>query len=119
MTKFIPPEIWKWHTVLVGIIPEVQIQKFECLADSFIFILMKTKHPVHIMVFEMVSGDSDVMLPFIFQNCLRLNTGQHKVPEGGNVALYQEGGCWKTLSGNKTLHQAIQAGELFAMRKFL
>ena len=37
-------------------------------------ILMKTKHPVHIMVFGVVSSDGDIMPPFIFPHGLKLNT---------------------------------------------
>ena len=36
-------------------------------------IVMKTKHPVHIMVFGVVSCDGDVMPPFIFLHGLNLN----------------------------------------------
>ena len=34
---------------------------------------MKTKHPVSIMVFGIVTSDGDVMLPFIFSRGLSLN----------------------------------------------
>ena len=40
---------------------------FGCQAeDRFVFILMKTKHSVHIIVFGMVTNDGDAMAPFIF-----------------------------------------------------
>ena len=38
-----------------------------------IIILMKIKYPVHIMVFQMVTCDSDIKAPFIFSQGLRLN----------------------------------------------
>ena len=41
---------------------------------KFIIMLIKTKNPVHIMVFRMVASDGDVMSPFIFPHSLRLNT---------------------------------------------
>ena len=43
-------------------------------ADWFIFILMKTKHIVHIKIFGVVTGDIDVIPPFIFLHGLRLKT---------------------------------------------
>ena len=36
------------------------------LSSQDISILMKTKHPVHIMGFRMVTNNGDIMLPFIF-----------------------------------------------------
>ena len=35
---------------------------------------MKTEHPVHIIVFRVVTSDDDVIPPFIFLLDLRLNT---------------------------------------------
>ena len=50
MSQFTRPEIWKRHAVLVGIYED--FGEFGCqFEDRFLFILMKTKHPVHIMVF--------------------------------------------------------------------
>ena len=39
---------------------------FHRRCDRFIWILMKTKHPVHIMVFGMVTSNVDIMPPFMF-----------------------------------------------------
>ena len=47
---------------------------FECESDDrIIFILIKTKHSVHIMVFGVVTNDSDLMIPLFFPRGLRLN----------------------------------------------
>ena len=43
------------------------------LSTQDVRILMKSKHPVHIMVFGVVTGNSDIMPPFIFLHGLRLN----------------------------------------------
>ena len=55
--------------------------------------LIKTKHPIHSMVFGVVTGNGDVMLSFIFPHDLRLKL----MLEGGSTALDQDGCCWKTL----------------------
>ena len=39
----------------------------------FVFILMKTQHPVYIIVFGVVIGDGDAMPPSIFSHGIRLN----------------------------------------------
>ena len=41
--------------------------------DRFIFILMKTKHSVHIMVFELFTSNGDVMPPFTIPHRTRFN----------------------------------------------
>lgn len=52
-------------------------------------------------VFGVITSDVDVMPPFVFSEpqTQTQHRGLHQVPRGG-------GGCWKTLSGNRTLHQA-------------
>ena len=47
---------------------------------------MKTKHPVEIMVFRVVTCVDDVVFPFIFPHWLRLE-GLHKMPGGGSAGL--------------------------------
>ena len=48
---------------------------FGCQSKGrFIFMFMKTKHPVHIMVLEMVTSNGDVMPPFVSQHGFWLNT---------------------------------------------
>ena len=37
-------------------------------------IMMKSKHPIHIMMFKVVTSNGDVMPSFIFPHALRLNT---------------------------------------------
>ena len=44
------------------------------LSPQDVLIGMKTKHPAHIMVFQVVTNDGNIMSPFIFQYGLRLNT---------------------------------------------
>ena len=64
------PEIRKRHAVLFGIHGRSADTKFSVFGyqseDRFIFLLMKTKHPVHIIMFGVVTSDSDVILSFIF-----------------------------------------------------
>ena len=43
------------------------------LSPHGVLTVMKTKHPIHIMMFGMVTSDSDVMPPFIFPHHFRLN----------------------------------------------
>ena len=38
------------------------------------YLKKKKQHPINIMVFGVVTNNSDVMSPFIFQHGLRLNT---------------------------------------------
>ena len=50
------------------------IRMLECqYGDIFIFILMKTKHAVHIMVFGAACSDGKVMSLFIFPHDFTLN----------------------------------------------
>ena len=57
--------------------------------------LMKSKHPVDIMVFEEVTSDGNVTRPFTLPYGLRTNL--HKVFWGYGATLDRESGCWKTL----------------------
>ena len=41
--------------------------------DRFIYIYIKTKHPVHVVVFWEFMSNGDFMFPFSFSHCLRLN----------------------------------------------
>ena len=50
----------------------MKISVFLCQSEDR-FILMKTKYPVHIMVFGVVSRNRDIMSLFIFPHGLRLN----------------------------------------------
>ena len=49
------------------------------LSPQDLLILMKTKHLIHIMMFEVVTDDGDAMPPFIFTHSLRLNTEAKRV----------------------------------------
>ena len=50
--------------------------------DRFIFTFMKTKHPVHIIVFEVVTSGGDVLSWSQIQP-----RGLHQMPGGGGVHL--------------------------------
>ena len=39
--------------------------------DRFMFILMKANHPLHIMVFGVVTRDDDVMTSFLLSHCVK------------------------------------------------
>ena len=81
-------------------------------ADRFIFILMKTKHPVLIVLFGVLISDGNFVPPFIFTHSLKLNTETSiKCPE---EVMYPGSRRWlleSPKSGNKTLYHAAQAGE--------
>ena len=44
------------------------------LSTQDVQIRMKTKHPIHTMMFGAVTSNGDVILPLIFSHGLRLNT---------------------------------------------
>ena len=48
-------------------------QLLVCSAPQDVLILMKTKQPVSIIVFGVVTSNGDVMLPFIFPHDLKFN----------------------------------------------
>ena len=56
---------WWTHRTTIGLF---------CLSPQDVVMVMKTKYSVHIMVFGVVTSDSDVMLTFIFPHGLRHNT---------------------------------------------
>ena len=59
--------------------------------DRFIFILMKTRHLIHILEFREVTGDSNAMLPFIFPDGLSPNTeSEIKCLEQGGTPLIEK-----------------------------
>ena len=58
---------------------------------------MKTKHPVHIRVFGVVTCDLNVVPQIIFPQGLRLNREAYIAPKGGRVGLDQESSYWQTL----------------------
>ena len=68
--QFSPPEIWKQPAVLLGnLCWKLQYEDFTLFGshseERLMNILMKTKHPVHILVFGVVIRDGDIMHPFI------------------------------------------------------
>ena len=68
---------------------------------------MKTKHPVHVMVFGMVTSSGEIILPFIFLYCLQLNTLTYIKCLKEVVLLWIE----MVGAGYKTLCRILQAGE--------
>ena len=73
---------------------------FGCQSENrFVFILMKIKHPVHRMVFGVVTSDGDIMPSFIFPYGLRLKMKIYIVPGGGNATLDLEDVLWYLLYG--------------------
>ena len=60
-----------WHSIRKRQYEDFSVFRYQ-LGDRFIFISMKTKHPFHIMVFEVVTLDGDVLPLFIFLHVLRL-----------------------------------------------
>ena len=83
-------------------------------------IVMKTKHQVYIMVFAVVTGDGDVMAPFIFLRGLRLE-GLHQITGGNSVEMNRGGGWWKGLHLATEICTMPQKHEksVLAVRKFL
>ena len=72
-------------------------------------IVMKSKHPIHIIVFGVVTSDGDIISPFIFSHGLRRNTETNIfcVKKVG-FFLDREG---DRMSGNRILPHVTQAGE--------
>ena len=74
--------------------------------------MMKTKYPIHIMVFGEVTSNDNIMLPFIFPHGLILKCiGLHQVPGGSSAVQDCEGGCWKTQRQATELCYTLQVGE--------
>ena len=73
-----------------------QGNRWLALSPQDVPIVMKTKHLVLIMVFRVVTGDIDVMPPFIFPHGLTYHGGLHQVTGRVSTSLDREGGWWKT-----------------------
>ena len=85
MMQFTPLEIWKQHAVLLGIQFRSSITKIsECLdVNVKTFILMKTKHSVHIIGWSLT-----MVTLFLSSNMVsRLNIGLHQEAGGGSTTL--------------------------------
>ena len=81
----------------------------ECLSLSEDkFIMMTTKHPVHIRVFRVITNNGDIMLPFVFPHAFTLNIDACNIHGLCRVALDQEDVCWKTLRLATRLFHATQ-----------
>ena len=72
---------------------------------------MKTKHPVHIRVFGMVTSNGNVMPPFIFPH--GLNMGAYIKSLGEVVPWMKRVAAGRSCiwHGNRTLHHAKKAGK--------
>ena len=78
MMLFTPSVICKWHAVLLDIHAGISNMKIsQCsgvnLRTDLYSYWWKTKHPVHIMVFGVVTSNSDVISSFILWHGLTLN----------------------------------------------
>ena len=82
---------------------------------------MKTKQPVNIMMFGMVTSEGNVMPSFNFfptWSHIQLE-GLNQVPRGGSVVLDQDSGLWNILLQATRLCHATQIGEpSFCFEKF-
>ncbi len=68
---------------------------FECqFEDTFVFILNKTKHQGHIIVFRVISNNGDFMALII---SMIFDSTQRSLSSGDNVDLNRESGSWKIL----------------------
>ena len=71
--KFTSPDIWKWYARLLGIHTDwantKDFRMFGCQSENK-FILIKTKHPIDMIMFGVVTSDGDVMPSFIFPHGL-------------------------------------------------
>ena len=87
---------------------------FGCQSEKrFIFILLKTKYSLHLVVFGVVISNGDVLPPFIFPHDLRLNTEVYtKWPKEVVLLWIKWMAVENPTSGNRTLHHATQAGKL-------
>ena len=106
MVQFSPAEIWNITQYRCHSQRKLQYEDLRvcrCQSeDRFMFLLMKTKYPVHIMMFGMVIHDGGFMAPFIFLQSLTLNT------EAYIKFLAEVVGA---TSSYKTLRHATQARE--------
>ena len=102
ITYFTSSEIWKRHAALLGIhagSPQSEdFIVFHCQSeDRFIFILLETKHPVHIMVFGWLQAMVTSFL-YLSSHMASYSTWRPtSIFKECSTALYQEGCCWKTL----------------------
>ena len=82
-------------------------------------IVMKTKHPVHIILFGVATSISYIMPPFILPCASDGNL--HQVHGRGSAVQDQESGCWKTqhLATGLCSMSHKQEDPVLAIRKFL
>ena len=105
--QFTPPEWLSWHSYQK--LQHEDFSMFWCQSeDSLIFILMKSKHPVHIMVFGVVTSDGDIMPPSSHLALYPNIEVYFKCLEEVMLPWIQKSGCWKS---NGTLYHATPAGE--------
>ena len=112
-----------YHSPLKHQYEDLVVFGYQC-EDKFIFILMKTKHLVSLMVFGVVTSNGDVMLWFIFPHDLKLNT-EVNIKCLKEVVTHPQSELWGWLSedsGNRTLHCTLphkQENPVLDVRKFL
>ena len=78
-----------------------------------VLILVKTQCTSYIILFGVVTSNSDVMPLFMFPRDLTQHGGLHQVPGGGSNALdWEDWPLEDSTSINKDMHHTIQAGEV-------
>ena len=87
--------------------------KCQCQSeDRFIFILIKTKHPIHIMMFRVVTSNDNVMTPFIFPHDVTLKPQAYiKYLEKVVLSWIKREGAGRPSPSTRTLHYATQVRE--------
>ena len=115
MMKFSLSGIWKQHYLLLGIHARNSNMKilkvFRCQYDRFIFILLKTKHPVDMMVWDAHWWCWHYASVHLLTQLQVQHAGLCQVLGEDRTVLNLKGGFWKTLRPAKELHHAKQAGE--------
>ena len=105
MTQFTLQKLGNCIQSSIPFTPEVSIQEYR-----LIFILMKTRQPVHTIVSVVVTNDGDIIPNFIFQHGLRFNIEAYvKCLEGVVLAWINRGLLEDTTSANRTLCECFSA----------
>ena len=130
MIQFILLE--NWHIGLLGLLGILARSSNMKISGgfsffTFLFLLMKTKHSVHIMMFAVVTSIDLLTWPKSqYDENLYLSIYLSIVSRGGSTDIDQDGSCWKTLHLATGLHCTTQAGEaslgcekIFAATSFL
>ena len=74
----------------------MNIRKCRLLALPLLAMLMKSKHPVDIVEFGVITNKGDVKSPYLLTRRQIQLKGLHQVLRGDLSCLYRDGGCRKT-----------------------